>query len=325
MKKILILGGTKFIGRNLVERLLKDPQNKLTLFNRGITNPTLFANIQKIIGDRYEPNLGSLIHGKWDYIIDFSCYFPIGLEYVLNALSHLPKKYIFISTCSVFQEEAALQNETVEIHQGEAKDWIDKSNASYGKRKARCEAILENYDINFTILRPTLVYGRYDHTDRFYYWLHQVKHYQEIIMPNHGHQKFSLSYVDDLVETICLAIDDQVDRNVYNAISKVETSLSEIVEIASEIINKTPSLVNIDSVDLAHHKISEWYDMPLWIDTDEDTYDNNKVLRKYQQRITPYKESISKTIKFYDKLNWPIPQYGIERAKQLALLTYVKD
>jgi len=188
-----------------VERLLKDPQNKLTLFNRGITNPTLFANIQKIKGDRYEPNLETLIHGKWDYIIDFSCYYPIGLEYVLNALSYLPKKYIFISTCSVYQEEAPLQNEAVEIHQGDAKDWIDKSNASYGKRKARCEAILESYDINFTILRPTLVYGRYDHTDRFYYWLHQVKYYHEIIMPNHGRNNFSLSYVDDLVETICLA------------------------------------------------------------------------------------------------------------------------
>jgi len=65
--------------------------------------------------------------------------------------------------------------------------------------------------------------------------------------------------------------------------------------------------------------------MPLWIDTDEDTYDNNKVLKKYQQSITPFKESIFKTIKFHDKLNWPIPQYGIDRAKQLSLLTYVKN
>jgi 2'-hydroxyisoflavone reductase len=324
VKNILILGGTKFIGRNLVERLLLDPQNKLMLLNRGITNSDLFPNVQKLKGDRNSQDVGELVKGNWDYVIDLSCYYPQGLEYVLNALSYPPKKYIFISTCSVYQEGNALQKETAKIQKGNANDWIDESNETYGKRKSRCEEILKNHDINFTILRPTLVYGKYDHTDRFYYWLHQVKSYNEILIPNHGLQIFSLSYVNDLIETICLAMNEKFDRNIYNAISCVETNLSEIVEIASNILNKQPSIVNISSEDLSLKQISQRYDMPLWIDADKDTYCNDKVLNKFKQSITPLMESIIQAINYYEQLKWPVPKYGIDRTKQLDLLAYVK-
>ena len=98
MDRILIIGGTNFIGRNLINKLSLNKKYDLTIFNRGITNPDLFPNIKKIIGDRNSPDVKLIHQINWDYIIDLSCYFPQSL---INILSELPlnlKKYIFSFT-----------------------------------------------------------------------------------------------------------------------------------------------------------------------------------------------------------------------------------
>jgi len=76
VEKILIIGGTNFIGRNLVEQLKNEDRYELTLLNRGITNANLFPDIKKIKGDRNAKEIAELVRGNWDYIIDLSCYFP---------------------------------------------------------------------------------------------------------------------------------------------------------------------------------------------------------------------------------------------------------
>ena len=116
MNKILILGGTSFIGRNLVERLINNEENDLTLLNRGATNTHLFPEQKKIVCDRNSVHIVDKIEGDWDYIIDVSCYFPRSLDRILKATSKNLKKYIFVSTCSVYENtDRVLKDETAPV------------------------------------------------------------------------------------------------------------------------------------------------------------------------------------------------------------------
>lgn len=321
MEKILILGGTNFIGRNLIERLIEINQYELTLLNRGKTNVDLFPDFKQIKGDRNSEEIEELVKGDWDYIIDLSCYFPKSLERIIAATNSRLKKYIFISTISVYKLGLTVpmdESATLKICQPE--DWGDETDRTYGERKVACEEILSASSLNYTILRPAVVYGKYDHTDRFYYWLHQVKRYKKVLLPNDGLQKFSLTYVDDLVASIKESINDKKEKSAYNIISHKEVTLKEIVKQASLILNKTPKLINIPHQYLLDKKMAQWLDLPLWITGDYIIFDNQKMLDSFELKITPFEKGIQATIAHCDSLIWPLPTYGISRKKQLKLI-----
>ena len=99
MERILILGGTNFIGRYLVEKLIEMNTYDLTLLNRGQTNSDLFPKLKTIISDRNHEDIKKAINGNWDYVIDVSCYHPNDLKNTLACLNDNLERYIFISTC----------------------------------------------------------------------------------------------------------------------------------------------------------------------------------------------------------------------------------
>ena len=321
MYKILIIGGTNFIGRNLLERLTENKKYDFTIFNRGKTNPNLFPKIKRIVGDRNTTDIKQIHQFNWDYIIDLSCYFPQSISNILRGLSTDLKKYIFISTCSVYQDEKVnLSDENANIKNCSQAQFIDQSSNSYGNRKAECERILQASKVNFTILRPDLVYGKYDPTDRFYYWLHQAKKYDKIVVPNNGIPKFSLTYVIDLVAAIEKVIDAKTDREAYNITTTTQTSIAQILEITSKNLQKKPELINANSEFLHANNICEWMDMPVWIDSAFSTFDNKKILENYNLNFTDFKTSVIESIAYYDHLGWPTPTFGIDRDIQLSLI-----
>lgn len=321
MGRILIIGGTNFIGRHLIEKLSINKKYDLTIFNRGITNPDLFPDIKKIIGDRNSDDVKLIHQVDWDYIIDLSCYFPQSLINILSKLSLNLKKYILISTCSVYQDDKViLCNENALIKKCNQDQFEDQSTSSYGNRKAECERILQSSKFNFTVLRPDLVYGKYDNTDRFYYWLHQAKKYNKILVPNNGGHLFSLTYVNDLVSTIEKTIIEKLDRDIYNITTITETSIRQILDFTLETIANKPKLVNASSRYLKSNKINEWTDIPLWIDSEYSTFDNKKILDNYNLKFTNFKTSVRETVQHYIFLGWPTPNYGIDRGKQISLI-----
>ena len=293
----------------------------MTLCNRGQTNATLFPTIKQIKGDRNTNQISELIQGDWDYIIDLSAYFPKSLAQIIPTVGNQLKKYIFISTCSVYKLGEAIpltESATLKICQPE--DWEDETDSTYGERKVACETLLQKSKLNFTILRPALVYGKYDPTDRFYYWLHQVKTYEKIGLPNKGKQKFSITYIEDLIQSILYSINPKKDRVAYNIVSFPKISVREIVEMSRQILDKSPKLINLPPTFLHDNKISQWLDMPLWIDGDYFVCDNQKMINQFDFQIVPFDETVRKTIAYYQTLNWPIPKYGIDRARQLSLI-----
>ena len=327
MNKILIIGGTNFIGRNLVDKLLSINRFDLAIFNRGITNPDIFPQIQKIKGDRDTDEISKIGEEDWDYIIDLSCYHPDSLLNILKNTTDKLKRYIFISTCSVYDndiDKSFLRNETASLLDCNENERKDKSNLTYGKRKAECERVLQQSNIIYVILRPSLVYGIFDNTDRFYYWLYQVNNHHEILIPNQGKSLFSVTYVKDLVNTIIESISSENHSQVFNVTTFPKLSISMIIEYTSELLNKKPKLINATSKFLNSEQINQWTDMPLWLDCDYFTYDNSKLIKNLDVQFTEFKKSIAETIAYYQKSGWAEPKYGINETKKQELIEALK-
>ena len=168
--KILVIGGTRFLGRHLVN-VVQTRGHEVTLFNRGKTNPDLFPQVETIIGDR-EKNLDKLSSRQWDAVIDTCGYVPRMVKISAEALKNSVGQYVFISSISIYADftkvgidendpVGKIEDETLEEITGEA----------YGPLKALCEtAIQEIYRNGALIIRPGLIVGPYDMTDRFTYW-----------------------------------------------------------------------------------------------------------------------------------------------------------
>ena len=250
--KILILGGTEFVGRQLVEDLSKDSSIELYLFNRGKTNADLFPKVQRIIGDRETKDIEQLRQHQWDYIIDFSSYFPQSLSNTLEVINQDVKKYIYISTISVYDfpqydgqskiEETFPRNAYTE-EQLLAPD----SKKYYGEKKAACEDILNNTKwLNAIILRPSVIYGRYDPTDRLYYWLRKIKKEKYLLVPDHGKLMSTLSYSEDLVDLLKACLAGEIANDTYNCTTHQPKSLIDILGLMKELLNSQCQLELVD-------------------------------------------------------------------------------
>lgn len=155
MIKILVLGGTQFIGRDLVETLMINENYSLSLANRGISNTNLFNNLCKLNIDRNNKETCSkLIDNEYDIVIDFSCYTETQFTNTIPYLRY--KKYIYISTSATrFPEQIR-------------KNYKNDPNYSYYINKIEAEEYVVNNIKNCVILRPPVVYGENDYTGRFY-------------------------------------------------------------------------------------------------------------------------------------------------------------
>src|ERR1700733_348625 len=202
MKKLLILGGTMFVGRAFTERAFASGKYDLTLFNRGKSNANLFPSIKQITGNRETNEIEQVYKENWDCIIDFSAYYPLTFEKHIAALKGKVKRYIFISTISVFDIGKLAGKVIAEEDETHACSEAQKSSRlpdAYGEKKAEMERILLKSDwLDTIIFRPSFIYGKYDWTERFYYWLYRAKFNDQIIMPEPLFNT-SLSNQDDLV------------------------------------------------------------------------------------------------------------------------------
>jgi 2'-hydroxyisoflavone reductase len=167
MKSILILGGTRFIGRVFIEKLLTEElPYKITIFNRGQTNSNLFPEIEQITGDRETEDIEKLGTRDWDYVVDFSGYFPNSLGRLLQILKGRVGRYIYTSTVSVYDLDNApmdipLPESTARLVCSPEMREHKTDFAYYGQQKAACEEELEVADwlekVNMTILTDIII------------------------------------------------------------------------------------------------------------------------------------------------------------------------
>ncbi len=214
--KILIIGGTLFLGRHIVESSLRDG-HEVTLFNRGKRNADLFPGVEKIKGDR-DSDLELLKGRKWDAVIDTCGYIPRIVEKSAQALSESAGTYVFISSISVYKDfSKAGINEEAELLQLENEADETLTNETYGALKAHCEErVLKHFPQNSLIIRPGLIVGPNDYTDRFTYWPVRVRRGGQVIIPDHTDYPIQFIDVRDLADLALRLVENEV-TGIFNA------------------------------------------------------------------------------------------------------------
>jgi len=262
---LLILGGTAFLGPATVEAALARG-HRMTLFNRGKTNPDLFPELEKLRGDR-DGDLAALEGGTWDAVIDTSGYVPRVVDLSARLLAPSVKQYVFISTISVYKDytsvgmdESApvgtLADETIEEITGE----------TYGPLKALCEQAVErNLPGRTTVIRPGLIVGPLDRTDRFTYWPVRVKRGGEVLAPGDGSDLIQFIDVRDLGQWIIHCIEQEV-TGVFNADSDPGAlTMGKLLNECLTVTGSAADLTWVDAAFLAEQGVQAWTDMPVWV------------------------------------------------------------
>jgi 2'-hydroxyisoflavone reductase len=326
MKKILILGGTGFAGRILTEELLKT-DNPVTLFNRSKRNPAIFPELRKITGDRDTQDIKQIANESWDTVIDFSCMFPDSVDDITDMLKGKVGRYIFVSTVSVYPMDDSEfwknpVSEDAEILPCTAEQRKDKDvTATYGNKKAECERVLLAKDwLDAIIFRPGLIYGRYDPTDRFYYWLYKVNKQNKVLIPDNGRDRFNSTYSEDFAALIKSSINTEKHNKVYNAVTHPAVSMKEFIDIVCMHLGKNPELVNASIEFLEQNKIRPWMDLPLWLDGMDLVTDNSRAMKDFPVKFHSFEESVKRTIDYYNSLGWPVPKYGNSAEREMELI-----
>ncbi|MGB0431638.1 MAG: NAD-dependent epimerase/dehydratase family protein, partial [Bacteroidia bacterium] len=197
---------------------------------------------------------------------------------------------------------------------------LDDTPETYGKRKAACERVLAQNNAPYTCIRPALVYGPYDPTDRLYYWIYQCKKHDAMLLPEGGSRKFSITYVKDLVKLIVASLNEPIESKTYNCISSPIISIKEIVDECVSVFKRSPTLHNVSAAFLKKQGISEWFDMPLWLQNDAFTFSNAAMLNDNGLQPTSLYNGLRETISYYNKKGYSIPSYGIGDNIKLELI-----
>lgn len=262
--KILIIGGTRFLGRHLVNSA-RARGHDLTLFNRGQSNPNLFRKVKRYQGDR-ERDLDQL-PGQWDAVIDTCGYVPRIVKISADALRDRVEKYVFISSISVYPDFSKvgikesdpvgkLDDETVEEVNG----------MTFGPLKASCERTVQNiFGVNSLIIRPGLIVGPHDPTDRFTYWVKRVAQGGEILAPEGPQALTQLIDARDLAEFILNLIENDMS-GVFNATGpEAPLSFGTLLDTCKLVSGSDAKYVWAAVDFLEKNNVMPWGDMPAWV------------------------------------------------------------
>jgi 2'-hydroxyisoflavone reductase len=261
--RILILGGTGFIGPHMVESA-RARGHTITLFNRGKTHPELFPEVEKLRGDR-DGQLDALKGRKWDAVIDTSGYVPRIVKMSAELLAPAVKQYVFISSISVFPEDVKPgANESTPVLQL-TEPGSEDVRKHYGALKAVCEKTVEAaMPGRTTSVRPGLIVGPGDPTDRYTYWPVRIDRGGETLAPGSGDDK--VQYIDarDLAPWIVHCI-ERGTMGVFNAVGPEKPlTMSAMLASCRKASKQPATLTWVPEKFLDEQKVSAWEDMPVW-------------------------------------------------------------
>lgn len=267
--KLLILGGSLFLGRVLVETALQRG-HELTLFNRGQTQPELFPQTVKLRGNRRSGDLDALNGaGPWDAVIDTSGYEPGVVRQSAELLAKSTQLYTFISTISVY---AALPQPGMDERAPLAKlpEGADPdarvTGETYGAQKVLCEqaaaAAMTGRVLN---IRPGLIVGPYDPTDRFTYWPVRVARGGEVLAPGRPETVTQFIDVRDLAEWT-LRMVEAGQTGEFNATGpQAPLPMGDLLEACRQVSGSDARFTWVDEKFLLEHEAQPWTELPLWI------------------------------------------------------------
>jgi 2'-hydroxyisoflavone reductase len=310
-KRILMMGGTQFVGRTFTQKLRADG-HQVTHFNRGKTNPDAFPNVQTITGDRNE-SLDAIAAQEWDAVIDVNAYYLHQTERLNAALNQSLPQFIFISTISVYDQGDVqrLPEDGPLRTLPEGSDLAaELSNENYGAYKVLCErAILDHWGDRATILRPGVIIGPHDHTDRFAFWPHRIAEGGEMIVPSDvNHSAITGLDARDFADFLALCLDQNL-TGTYN-IDKANLSFGDLRQAMQDFaahINSDVTQVEIPIDHLVERGAYRWSEFPCLL-PDDASLGNTAKANAAGLKERPLLESFIDTYEWIKATNRPRPE-----------------
>ena len=336
---LLIIGGTRFVGRHLVESALAR-NHEITLFNRGKHLSTAPKNVETIQGDRNR-DLSKLKGRRWDAVVDTCGYLPRAATASAEALADSIDLYTFISSVSVYadftrfgiDETAPLATLTNEqLAEANALDSSGQTSAviygkMYGGLKALCEQAVEAIlPDRLLIIRPGLIVGPDDYTDRFTYWVVRVARGGEVLAPDRPDRFVQVIDVRDLAEWIVRMVESKA-TGVYNANGLPRSvTMEKLLGECKAASNSDASFTWVPEKFLLAENVAAWSEMPLWLPEAAAPHMKGFMFISSEKAVAagltfrPLNETIKDTLTWYETNVDEQLKAGLDRGKEESVL-----
>ncbi|MBE2222615.1 MAG: SDR family oxidoreductase [Anaerolineae bacterium] len=299
--KLLILGGTRFVGRALVEAAQANGY-EVTLFNRGQSNPDLYPEVEQLVGDR-DGKLDALKGRHWDAVIDTCGYVPRLVSDSANLLAEAVNHYTFISSISAYADFsivglhedsplATMADETVEAVDGE----------TYGPLKVLCEKAIDRAMNGRSLhIRAGLIVGPHDQTDRFSYWPYRVARGGEVLAPGKPDGLVQFIDVRDLAAWVIAATAQRL-TGPYNVTGPAAPlSMQALLNVCKETTSSDAAFTWVNEDFILAQGVAPWTELPLWMPGEEEAGFGSVDCRKAQAKGLVYRP-LAVTVR--DTLAW---------------------
>ena len=249
--RILVLGGTSFVGRAIVEDALRTGAD-VTLFGRGKTGTGLFPGLIRLIGDRDTGDYAALRERSWDAVVDVTGYVPRHVGQAMDALGDRAGRYLFISSHAVYRHEGLRPgaDEDAPRH-APVRDTEELDGEIYGPLKVACEDdVVARYGRRATIVRPGKVAGPHDWQDGLTYWVRRAASGGRVAVPGDPAQPVQIIDARDLARLVVQLLTD--DRpGAFHAVGPAEpVTLGGLIETCARVAGTRDELVPVP-LDLA--------------------------------------------------------------------------
>ncbi len=262
--KILVLGGTGFIGPHMVREALRRG-HEVSLFNRGRTNNELFPDLKLYKGDR-NSGLQSLEGGNWDVVVDNSGYVPRHVEDSARLLSSVVSHYLYVSTISVYAVSAAPITEESPLATMEDETVEEVTGETYGPMKGLCEqrVLTEVGADRTTILRPTYICGPGDRTDRYTYWPVRTLRGGEMLWPGTPEVDIQIIDVRDFAN-FTVACVEQKTPGIFNTVTPLRSfKMGDLMEDSLAVTGSDMAPVWVDKAFISENEVADGGGLPIW-------------------------------------------------------------
>ena len=262
--RILMIGGTAFVGRHITEAALAAGHD-VTLFHRGETGSALFPQATHLTGDR-NSDLSALAEGSWDATVDVCAYFPRQVQSLAAALGGRGGRHVYISSVSAYSPDVPFgYDESAPLADVTEPDAQTVTNENYGGLKVACERLVtELYGPDTTIIRPTYVIGPHDRTYRFTWWVDRIGRGGNVLAPGNPDDPIQLIDGRDMAAWIVGPLDQSV-TGTFHAVNPEPTFTwrQMLTAIESEVAPAGTELTWVPSDFLVAEGVSD-AELPLW-------------------------------------------------------------
>lgn len=316
--KLLVIGGSQFVGRHLVEAAAARG-DQVTVFNRGRTAAVWPAGVDVRVGDR-KADLAALADGHWDAVVDTCGYLPRDVARTANCLQGRVGRYVFVSSISVYASFAQPNDEASALGVIDDVDTEVVDGRTYGPLKALCEqAVTARFGERAMLIRPGLIVGPHDPTQRFTYWPARVARAadgQAVLVPGTADDGIQIIDVRDLVAFMMRAIDDG-RHGPFNLTCPPRTlTMGSLLGACAAAAGCRPHWIWASPADIERCGLEAWSDLPVWLPATGDhagfALADTRAAQAAGLQTRPIAQTVADTLAWYRGL--PADQQAFTRA-----------